>query len=193
MKIITDCDGVLLDWAYAFDVWMYEKGFIRIENTSHFYNQNDRYKISLEESIKLIEDFNESACVGFIPAYKDAVEYVTKLSELGYKFDVISCLAQDKHSQFLREKNLIHLFGNVFDYIDCGLSFKHGKFEYLKNRYKDENYFWIEDSTSHAISGQKVGLKSILMDHPYNKDWDGIRVNNWKEVYYLIINDNTTH
>ena len=21
-KIITDCDGVLLDWAFAFDVWM---------------------------------------------------------------------------------------------------------------------------------------------------------------------------
>lgn len=193
MKIITDCDGVLLDWAYAFDIWMCEKGFVRIENTNHFYDQTDRYKITLNESIKLIEEFNESACVGFIPAYKDAVEYVTKLSELGYRFDVISCLAQDKHSQFLRKKNLIHLFGDVFDYIDCGLLISDGKFNYLKNRYNNKNYFWVEDSISHAISGQKVGLKSILMDHPYNKEWDGIRVNNWKEVYNLITNDNSTY
>ena len=30
MKIITDCDGVLLDWAYAFDVWMGEHGHKRL-------------------------------------------------------------------------------------------------------------------------------------------------------------------
>ena len=29
-KIIVDCDGVLLDWAYAFDVWMGEHGYERI-------------------------------------------------------------------------------------------------------------------------------------------------------------------
>ena len=27
-KIIVDCDGVLLDWAYAFDVWMASMDFI---------------------------------------------------------------------------------------------------------------------------------------------------------------------
>ena len=33
-KIIVDCDGVLLDWAYAFDVWMDpEHGFHRIPDT----------------------------------------------------------------------------------------------------------------------------------------------------------------
>ena len=29
------------------------------------------------------------------------------------------------------------------------------------------------------------------MDHPYNKEWDGPRVKNWKQIYE-IIND-TTH
>ena len=32
-KIILDCDGVLLDWAYAFDVWMCEQGYQRLKNT----------------------------------------------------------------------------------------------------------------------------------------------------------------
>ena len=32
-KIIIDCDGVLLDWAYAFDVWMGEHGYERKPDT----------------------------------------------------------------------------------------------------------------------------------------------------------------
>ena len=41
-KIITDCDGVLLDWAFAFDVWMREQGYFRLPNTDHhFLKQND--------------------------------------------------------------------------------------------------------------------------------------------------------
>ena len=193
MKIITDCDGVLLDWAYAFDVWMGEHGHKRLKNTDQYYGQDLRYGISMEESIRYIQDFNESGCVGFIPAYKDSVEYVTKLNKLGYRFEVISCLAQDKYSQKLREKNLRHLFGDVFDFIDCSLSFTGGKYDYLKNKYDGNNYMWIEDSISHADSGQRVGLRSVLMDHSYNQEWEGERVNNWKEIFELITNDNPTH
>ena len=193
MKIITDCDGVLLDWAYAFDVWMGEHGHKRLKNTDQYYGQDLRYGISMEESIRYIQDFNESGCVGFIPAYKDSVEYVTKLNKLGYRFEVISCLAQDKYSQKLREKNLRHLFGDVFDFIDCSLSFTGGEYDYLRNKYDGNNYMWIEDSVSHADSGQRVGLRSVLMNHSYNQEWEGERVNNWKEIFELITNDNPTH
>ena len=193
MKIITDCDGVLLDWAYAFDVWMGEHGHKRLKNTDQYYGQDLRYGISMEESIRYIQDFNESGCVGFIPAYKDSVEYVTKLNKLGYRFEVISCLAQDKYSQKLREKNLRHLFGDVFDFIDCSLSFTGGKYDYLRDKYDGNNYMWIEDSVSHADSGQRVGLRSVLMNHSYNQEWEGERVNNWKEIFELITNENPTH
>ena len=44
-KIIVDCDGVLLDWAYAFDVWMREQGYYRLPNTSHYYDQSLRFGI----------------------------------------------------------------------------------------------------------------------------------------------------
>ena len=92
--------------------------------------------------------------------------------------------------QTLRIKNLIHLFGDVFDFIDCGLDFAVGKEKYLLDRYSDKNYYWIEDSVNHAESGRRIGLKSIVMDHPYNQEWKGLRVKNWKEVY-KIINDST--
>ena len=190
-RIILDCDGVLLDWAYAFDVWMVEHGYSKISNTNQYYEQTRRYGISQVEAVSQIKKFNESGCVGFIPAFRDSVEYVTKLSELGWKFEVISCLDRDKYAQKLRQKNLLHLFGDVFDFIDCALDFTVGKEQYLLDRYKGKNYYWIEDSVDHAESGKRVGLNSIVMDHPYNKEWDGPRVKNWKEIYQIITHDST--
>lgn len=185
-KIIVDCDGVLLDWAYAFDVWMGEHGYKRIPDTDKYYNQSLRYGITDDESYRQIKKFNESGCVGFIPAFKDSVEYVTKLNRMGWRFEVISCLDKDKYAQRLREKNLRHIFGDVFDFIDCALDFTKGKEQYLLDRYEGKSYYWIEDSVNHAKSGENVGLKSILVDHPYNQTWDGMRVNNWKEIFYII-------
>jgi len=192
-RIIVDCDGVLLDWAYAFDVWMVEHGYSRLPNTSQYYEQTLRYGISQVEAVSQIKKFNESGCVGFIPAFRDSVEYVMKLSELGWKFEVISCLDKDKYAQKLRRKNLVHLFGDVFDFIDCSLDFTVGKEQYLLDRYKGKKYYWIEDSVNHAESGVRVGLNSILMNHPYNKEWNGPRVKNWKEVYEIITNVDTTY
>tara|TARA_R100000805_G_C3626289_1_gene137499 strand:- start:7291 stop:7875 length:585 start_codon:yes stop_codon:yes gene_type:complete len=191
-RIIVDCDGVLLDWAYAFDVWMVEHGYSRLPNTSQYYDQTLRYGISQVEAVSQIKKFNESGCVGFIPAFRDSVEYVTKLSELGWKFEVISCLDKDKYAQKLRQKNLVHLFGDVFDFIDCALDFTVGKEKYLFDRYKGKRYYWIEDTVSHAESGLKVGLNSIVMDHPYNKEWNGPRVKNWKQIYQTLNNDTTS-
>lgn len=185
-KIIVDCDGVLLDWAYAFDVWMGEHGYERIPDTDKYYSQSLRYGITDDESYRQIKKFNESGCVGFIPAFKDSVEYVTKLNRMGWRFEVISCLDKDKYAQRLREKNLKHIFGDVFDFIDCSLDFTKGKEKYLLDKYEGKGYYWIEDSVNHAKSGENVGLKSILVDHPYNKEWNGTRVNSWKEIFYII-------
>jgi hypothetical protein len=111
---------------------------------------------------------------------------------LGWRFEVISSLDKDKYAQKLREKNLIHIFGSVFDFIDCGLDYNIGKEEYLINRYTGKKYYWIEDSIKNAESGLKSGLVSVIMDHEYNRDWKGLRVKNWKEIYNLIQND-TSH
>lgn len=185
-KILTDCDGVLLDWAFAFDVWMGEQGFKRLSNTAHTFYQTIRYGITEEESFDAIKSFNESGAVGFLPAYKDSVYWVRKLAQEGWRFDVISSLHIDKYAQKLRRQNLIHLFGDIFDKIDASLSFTGGKGDYLYEHYNGKTYWWIEDSVSHAESGQRVGLKSIIMDHPYNQRWEGERVKNWEELYRKI-------
>jgi len=186
-KIITDCDGVLLDWAFAFDVWMGEQGYLRLPDTDHYFEQTKRYGIKDDEALDCVKRFNESGSVGYIPAYKDSVEYVTKFAKEGYRFEVISSLHIDKFAQHLRARNLKHLFGDVFDYINCSLDFTKGKRSVLEERYKGSNLIWLEDSTKHAMAGDEVGMKTFIFDHPYNRDYKGRRVKDWKEFY------DTTH
>ena len=40
-KIIADCDGVLLDWGYAFEVWMADQGYIKLPDTDHYFSMGN--------------------------------------------------------------------------------------------------------------------------------------------------------
>ena len=183
-KIITDCDGVLLDWAFAFDVWMREQGYFRLPNTDHFFNQSQRYGIDEQEALTKVHEFNQTGALGYIPAFKDSVEYVTRLGREGWRFDVVTMIGKDKYAHRLRKINLQHLFGDVFDEIYCAGDFRKPKKEILQSKYSGTNYMWIEDRIDYAKDGQEVGLKTYLMDWPYNREgWTGPRVKNWKEIY----------
>ena len=182
-KIVTDCDGVLLDWAFAFDVWMREQGYFRLPNTDHFFEQSKRYGISEKEALEQVHMFNQTGALGFIPAFKDSVEIVTKLAREGWRFDVITMIGKDKYSHRLREINLRHLFGDVFDNIHCSGDFTKPKKDILEELYSGQNYIWIEDRVDYAKDGDEVGLTTYMMDWPYNRDYEGRRVNNWSELY----------
>ena len=181
-KIITDCDGVLLDWAFAFDVWMREQGYFRIPNTDHYFSQAKRYGISESEALGLVHDFNQTGALGYIPAFKDSVEYVTRLAREGWRFDVVTMIGKDKYAHRLRKINLQHLFGDVFDEIYCAGDFTKSKRSILE-KYKDTNYVWIDDRVDYCRDGDKVGLKTFCMDWPYNRHYKGNRVKSWKELY----------
>jgi hypothetical protein len=89
----------------------------------------------------------------------------------------------DKYAQKLRTENLKHIFGDVFDYIDCSLDFRKGKKFVLEQRYKGTGYVWLEDNVSHAEAGDAIGMDTYIFDHPYNRSYNGKRVKNWKELY----------
>lgn len=191
--ILTDVDGVLLDWEYSFDIWMEGQGFTpTVEDYKLIYNLSDRYpdipKDSLNVMVKL---FNESASIGFLPPLRDAVHYVKMLHERkGYIFHAITSLSKNRYAQQLRTRNLQKLFGEtIFDrfvYLDTGAD----KDEVLKE-YEGTGYIWIEDKTKNAVVGNELGLDSRIMEHGYNMvDVEGHseipRVKNWKEVYEML-------
>jgi hypothetical protein len=189
--ILTDADGVLLDWEWAFNVWMQEHGFEPVPGNKLNYDMDVRYGIPKEQVRKLIRLFNESAAIGFLPALRDAMYYVKRLhEEHGYVFHCITSLSRDENAGKLREMNLSKLFGNqAFERIVC-LDTGADKHEAL-SEYQDSGCWWLEDKPENAVVGHAAGLRSLLVEHGHNMHFyhEGITtVKNWKEIYQLITN-----
>ena len=190
--ILTDADGVILDWEYAFDVWMQQHGFQKQDGGQFVYSIGKRYGIDVEQGKKLIKIFNESADIGFLPPLRDAMYYIKRLhEEHGYVFHCITSLSKDENAQELRTMNIRKLFGKTafekFIYLDTGAD----KDEVLE-KYRNKGYWWIEDKIVNCQAGHKVGLKPLLMEHGHNMDFEHEeipRVKNWREIYERIVGE----
>jgi FMN phosphatase YigB (HAD superfamily) len=185
--ILVDCDGVLLDWKYAFYKYMNENGYTVIEEGQ--YDVAQTFGITKEQSRQLVRQFNESARIGFLPGLRDAIKYVKKLHSEGYVFHCITSLSTDYYAGKLREQNLERLFGkDVFERVvclDCGADKDDGLLPY-----KDSGCIWVEDKPENAECGLNMGLRSILIEHDFNKDYQNnnlVKVKNWKEIYESIV------
>ena len=187
--ILTDADGVLLNWEWAFSVWMQERGFTNKEQAKQHYHLHHHYNDLTQPQAKaLVKQFNESAAIGFLPALRDSVHYVKKLhEEHGYQFRVITSLSLDKNAQRLREMNLNKIFGNAIESVIC-LDTGADKDDALAP-YKDSGMYWIEDKPENAEVGRKLGLNAILIEHGHNLEHETPyvrRVGNWREIYKII-------
>lgn len=184
--ILTDVDGVLLDWEYAFETWMRTKGYVI--KTRTVYDQAQRFGIQKDELRSLIRDFNESAMIGFLPSLRDSIHYVKAIHEKkGFVFHAITSLSNNRYAQELRTQNLKKLFGEtVFDrfvYLDTGADKNDALAEY-----RNSGCMWFEDKLENAIVGDSLGLNAMLMEHYHNMadvvGYDHIpRVKNWREIY----------
>jgi len=187
--ILVDADGVLLDWEWAFNVWMQEQGFERVKGYQFVYEMGERYGISKEQCKKLIKIFNNSAHIGFLPALRDAMFYIKRLhEEHGYCFHCITSLSEDKNAGKLRKMNLRKLFGKTAfeEFIILGTGDDKDK---ALAEYKDSGLWWIEDKPENAVAGLNAGLKPLLMEHGHNMSFkhpEILRVKNWKMIYEIV-------
>lgn len=189
--ILTDCDGVLMNWEYAFNVWIQSHGYKMVEGGENYYDMGDRYGLDSQTKRLLCKMFNESASIGFLPPLRDAMYYIDLIHrKLGYTFHMITSLSLDQSAQKLRIQNTEKLFGPTafekFIFCDTGAD----KDEALEP-YRDSGLLWVEDKIENAELGDRLGLLSVLMEHGHNMDYvnDDIRIfKNWEEIYNILSN-----
>ena len=192
--ILTDADGVLLNWEYAFCCYLEQRGHTQIENGNWEYDIAKRFGISRTTAIRHVKVFNESAAMGFLPALRDAMYYVKRLhEEHGYVFRCITSMSLDANAYKLRKMNLEKLFGETaFEQLVC-LDTGADKDEALAP-YRDSGLYWLEDKLSNAVCGLDLGLKPILVEHGFNMHDElpegMVKCVNWKEIYNHITGEN---
>jgi hypothetical protein len=187
--ILVDADGVLLDWEYAFSVWMLERGWAQQPNAKDYYKISDQFEnLDDAQAKKFTQLFNESAAIGFLPPLRDAMYYVKRLhEEHGYVFHCITSLSTDVNAGRLREMNLRKLFGKTaFEGMTC-LATGADKTSALEP-YAGSGLYWIEDKPENADLGHSLGLRSMLMEHGHNMNHECPYpvVKNWREIYAII-------
>lgn len=189
--ILTDCDGVLLDWEASFTDWMSSNGYTKVDE--HEYDVAKSYGLEKPFAKKLVREFNNSAWMGHLPTLRDARSGVATLVDAGFKFICITSLSLDPYAKKARVKNLQSIFGKgVFNSknvicLDTGADKDDALAEYAGS-----GLYWIEDKEENAVLGEELGLKSLLVDHKHNKTFqsEGVkRVANWSEIANIIVND----
>jgi len=169
--ILTDADGCLFNWNTAFNEYMQrEKGYTVIPGEEHNYSVEERFGINFDGKMDFIKEFNHSDNISKLPPHADAKKYVAKLNSEGYKFIVVTSLSEKPSAYVHREHNLNEQFGDAIIELHC-LRIGVHKADKLKE-WEGTNMFWIEDHISNAVAGAELGLRSIVIDHPYNLKYD---------------------
>lgn len=188
--ILTDADGVLVWWVGGFEKFMADKGYELIPGTDHHYSMSARYDINDEQAFNLINEYNESPYIATLSPYKDAVPYVKKLAEDGFKFVCITSLSSHPLAQKHRKQNLEALFGDMFIEYIClptGSSKRNALLPW-----EGSGFFWIEDHIKNAEAGYQLGLKTVLVQQEHNEHYDTEHFpivgpdTPWEEIYALI-------
>lgn len=188
--IISDCDGVLVNWELGFEAFMVSLGHTRVITADHEYSTALRYNISVIQAREYITEFNEGPYISYLESFADSVKYVSKLSNLGFRFIVISSVSDLPSVKQRRVNNLTHLFGDVFDDVFC-IKMGTSKSGVLK-KWAGTGYFWIEDHIPQAEAGYDVGLHPILIGHPYSRHYNSplfpkvSMKSPWKKIFNLV-------
>jgi len=184
--ILTDIDGVCLFWEEHFHKWMKNRGYNILK--TGIYDIHESYDCTRNKAEQLIYEFNTSSYMIDVPPFRDAISGIGALKENGYTFVAITSVGGDYNTDRLRRINLEDHFGkNTFVEVHC---IEGNKAKYLEP-YRNSGLFWIEDLEKNAVLGADMGLKSLLMDHTYNRETDDpriTRVMNWKDIFNIVVN-----
>ena len=193
--ILTDVDGVLLEWENHFTKWMITRGHKLKEDYKSEYDMGKRFifysNVFNEDPnyIKLaIREFNKSAWMATQPPMPESQTWVKLLHAEGWTFIPISSQTSDIPAQELRKERLEELFGEDAFYNFHILETGQDKDDVLAEFHGTGLYF-VEDKWTNALAGLRYGLKILFINHPYNQKYKHpaiTRVSNWQDIHKIV-------
>ena len=197
--ILTDVDGVLLEWEHHFTKWMLQRTLFDergaryhpyrlLPDKENTYEMAERFGLTKTEIRKEIREFNRSAWMGTQRPMLESQTWVKLLAAEGWTFIPITSQTSDIPAQQLRKKRLGELFGDHI-FVNYHILGTGADKDSALAEFHNTGLYWVEDKPKNALAGLKYGLKPILIDHQYNQDFDNnaiTRVNNWQEIHKLL-------
>jgi len=187
--IVTDIDGVCLNYLGSFIEWVDETHGWEVDPKSpcdtyclsSWFLPNKGRKMGEADFVGLIAEYNN------YPRVLPPVEYSQKclrlLREGGYRIIALSSFGGCKLTQHFRRAYLNVVFGGIFDDI---IILPLGACKRDKLKELSPEYF-VEDCLAYAEQGVALGIKTFLLRTTYNAGGeDIIYVNNWNEILYII-------
>ena len=185
MKIGIDIDDTVMNTfdvieeaARYFDRYFLEnKGYQDITK----YDFHERFYWTSEEKKAFFNYFRKNKLYLKAKPKGDALYYLEKLYNEGYELYFLTRRKKDEKLDILSiTKN--DLISKGFKFTDCyiGLS---KKGEACKSLGID---VFIDDAVIQIEDVNNYGIKTILIDNWYNKEYKGLRAKNFQEIYNII-------
>jgi len=184
MKIGIDIDEVIAEFMRGFfKFYKEEKGKIFQLGNLFDYYLDKPLKISMDEAKALVRDFHKSKHFDEVGLVDEAKESILKLSNNNKIFFITSRHEEikSKTEKFIQE----HFSEIPFEIFFSGDIWQGTKSK--RQICREEGIkLLLEDNKDYAFDCARSGIKVILFDKPWNRDYEEheniIKVNNWEEA-----------
>jgi 5'(3')-deoxyribonucleotidase len=181
--LLTDVDGVVVDWVKTFGEFVTSKGFTLQFEHPQTWGMTEWFNASANQITELITEMNSSEIFARIPIFPDAQKVLPQLAE---KYDLVAITSCSNDALTIaRRKRNLEMIDVKFKEVHC-LNFNESKKDWLKSY---PTTVWVEDRFEGAECGVETGHKSILINRPYNLNQSHqkiIKVDSWYQIQNLL-------
>lgn len=195
-KLITDADGVLLNWNEGVVSYNKHKGIDHehldgIGDYNSFYCYTDLFRTETKEkSLQEMKNYNESRFTRNLGIFEEGSDIILKDLSKEYDIIILSSFGASEISRNNRILNLKDVYGDIFkDFII--LDFYDSKEKYLKELNKNNDVvMWVDDIHSNVLKGISAGIdESYQYTHRMNcgRNKGGVKeLSSWLEVKRIL-------
>ncbi len=196
--LVTDCDGVLLQWLTHVPDFVEDLGL----DASHlkdclkgnqFIPFFDLFAATNEkEAFERLEAYQTSEYLKKLPVIENGSEKVISDLSKEYEIIVVTSFSENPIAQKNRAENLELRFGNSISDLIC-LPQSADKTEVLKDLAKSRDVkIWLDDQIKHVHHGINAGIDSYQYTHGMEcgrNTGEVKEIDSWKKVHSMFLNE----